>query len=59
MQSQKLDNLIFVSKNWFKDPRIGCKPPFNMVKFDETDVDSFKEFEEFKQAFEKNEVVEV
>jgi len=27
-----------------------------MVEFDEIDVDSFKEFEEFKQAFEKNEV---
>jgi hypothetical protein len=30
-----------------------------MVKFDETDVDSFKEFEEFKQAFERDEVVKV
>jgi hypothetical protein len=48
-----------VSKNWFNDPRTGCKPPFNMVEFDEIDVDSFKEFEKFKQAFERDEVVEV
>ncbi len=30
-----------------------------MVKFDEIDVDSFKEFEKFKHAFEKDEVMEV
>jgi hypothetical protein len=59
VQSQKLNNLISVSKNWFNDLRIGCKPPFNMVEFDEIDVDSFEEFEEFKHTFEKDEVVEV
>jgi hypothetical protein len=59
VQSQKLNNLIFVNKNWFNDPWIGCKPSFNMVEVDEIDVDSFKEFEEFKQAFERDEVVEV
>jgi len=30
-----------------------------MVNFDEIDVDSFKEFEEFKHAFERDEVVDV
>jgi hypothetical protein len=30
-----------------------------MLEFDEIDVDSLKEFEEFKQAFETDEVVEV
>jgi hypothetical protein len=59
LQSQKLENLIFVNKNWFNDPKIGCKPPFNMVEFHEIDVDSFKEFEIFKQALERDEVVEV
>jgi hypothetical protein len=36
-----------------------ANPPFDMVEFDEIDVDSFEEFEEFKHTFERDEVVEV
>jgi len=32
LQSENLENLIFVSKNWPSDPRNGCKPPFNLVE---------------------------
>jgi hypothetical protein len=56
---RKSDNLIFVSKNWPNDPRIGCKPPSSLVDFIESDLSFEEEFEEFEGAFERDEVVEL
>jgi hypothetical protein len=53
LQSNFLDKLIFVSKNWPNDPRIGCKSRFNLVDVIENDLNLEEEFE---GAFESNEV---
>ncbi len=54
-----MENLIFVSKNWANDPRIGCKSPSSLVDFIENDLNLEENFEEFERAFEKDKVVEL
>jgi hypothetical protein len=54
-----LDKLIFVSKNWPNDPRIGCKSPSSLADFIEKDFNLEKELEEFEGAFERDEVAEL
>jgi hypothetical protein len=58
LQPKKLDKLIFVNKNWFNDPRIGCKSPSSLVELIETDVLLKEELEEFEIVFEMDEVME-
>jgi hypothetical protein len=58
LQSKKLDNLIFVNKNWPDDPRIDCKSTFSLVDYIETNLNLEKELE-FEEAFEKNKVVKL
>jgi hypothetical protein len=53
-----LDKLIFVNRNWFNDPRIGCKSPSSLVELIESDVFLQKELEEFEIVFERDEVME-
>jgi hypothetical protein len=38
LQSENLENLIFVNKNWANDPRNGCKLPSNLVELIETNL---------------------
>ncbi len=59
MQTENLEKLIFVNKNWPNDLRIGCKSPSNLLKFLERDVNLKKEFKKFEGEFEVDEVVEV
>ncbi len=54
-----MDKLIFVNKNWPNDLRIGCKSLSNLVDFIESDLNSRKELDKFKGAFEKDKVVEL
>jgi hypothetical protein len=44
LQTENLEKLIFVNKNWPNDLKIGCKSPSNLLEFLERDVDPKKEF---------------
>jgi hypothetical protein len=35
LQSKNLDKMIFVNKNWFNDPKIGCKSRSSLVELNE------------------------
>jgi hypothetical protein len=59
LQIENLEKLIFVSKNWPNDPKIGCKSPSNLLEFLKRDVHLEVELEEFEGEFERDEVVEV
>ncbi len=59
MQIENLEKLIFVSKNWPNDPKIGCKSQSNLLEFLKRDVHLEVELEEFEGEFERDEVVEV
>ncbi len=48
LQSKNLDKLIFVSKNWPNDPRIGCKSPFSLANFIENDLNLEDELKNLK-----------
>jgi hypothetical protein len=48
-----------VNTNWPNDLRVGYKPPSNLVKFLERDIDLKEKLGEFKNDFERDEVVEV
>jgi hypothetical protein len=39
LQTEFFFKIIFVSKNWSNNPRVGQKSPYNLVKFIETDGD--------------------
>ncbi len=49
--------LIFVSKNWPNDYKVGCKYLFNLLKFIGIDANLEKELEQFERTFEKDEVM--
>jgi hypothetical protein len=38
LQSQNLEKLIFLNKNWLNDPRINFKSSFNLINFIEMNV---------------------
>jgi hypothetical protein len=46
LQSKNLEKLIFVSKNWLNDARVGCKYPNDLVKLIEMDEKSEEKLEE-------------
>ncbi len=59
LQTENLEKLIFVNKNWPNDPIIGCKSPFNLVEFLEKDVNLEEELKEFEGEFARDEIVEL
>ncbi len=54
-----MEILIFISKNWPSDPRIGCKSPSSLVEFIGIDGDLEEELEKFESYFERDEVVDL
>jgi hypothetical protein len=52
LQSENLENLIFVSKNWPSDPGDGCKPPSNLIELIPKKLGFEEELEEFEGSFE-------
>jgi len=58
LQTENLEKLTFVNKNWLNDLKIGCKSPSNLVEFLEKDVNLIKELENFESEFERDEIVE-
>jgi hypothetical protein len=58
LQTENLEKLTFVNKNWPNDLKIGCKSPSNLVEFLEKDVNLIEELENFESEFEKDEIVE-
>ncbi len=48
-----------MNKNWPNDRRIGCKSPFSLTNFIESDFNLEEKLEEFEGAFERDEVVEL
>ncbi len=54
-----MEKLLFVSKNWPSDLRIGCESAFSLVKFIDIYGDLKEELEEFEGSFERDEVVDL
>jgi hypothetical protein len=48
-----------VSKTWPNDLRIGCKSPYSLADFVESDFNLKKKLQEFEGAFEREEIVEL
>ncbi len=59
MQTENLENLIFVSKNWPNDYKVGCKASSNLVEIIEMDGDLEEESEQLEGDFERDEVFEL
>ncbi len=59
LQSNNLEKMIFVSKNWPSDPKVGCKSPSNLVELIQRDLDFEDELEEFEGSFEWDEIVDI
>jgi hypothetical protein len=51
-----LEKIIFVSKNWFNDPRVGCKFLCNLVEFNKMDEHLKNKLEKFEDEFERDEI---
>jgi hypothetical protein len=52
LQLDNLKTLIFVKEKWLNDPRIGYKPPSNLVELIEKDFDLEEELIFFEYSFE-------
>ncbi len=49
---RKLRKIDFVNKNWPSDPKVGCKPPSNLVELIQTNLGFEEELEKFEGSFE-------
>jgi hypothetical protein len=54
LQSNNLDNFIFVSKNWPNDPRVNCSSPSSLIELIAGDVVLGEELEQYEGEFEKD-----
>jgi hypothetical protein len=59
LETEKNLNVIFVSKNWPNNSKVGCKASSNIVKIIEMDGDLDEELEQFEGDFERDEVFEL
>jgi hypothetical protein len=57
--SDNLNKIIFVSKNWPNDPRVGCNSPFGLIELIEADVTLEEELEQYENEFEQNELLDL
>jgi len=48
-----------VSQDYFNDPRLGCKTPFNFVEFIKIDKIIEEQLEEFEAEFKREEIIEM
>ncbi len=53
LQSNHLKKLVFLSKNWPNDLKIGCSSTSNLVKLIEKNLE-FENFEQFEQDVRGN-----
>jgi hypothetical protein len=53
---KNLEKLIFVSKNWPTDAKVGCKSPSDLVEFIEMDEQLEEELQEFEGEFEQEKI---
>ncbi len=59
LQTNKLDNLIFVHKNWPFDPRVGCLKPYDLATICEAEFDLTNELDaKFMDEMEREEYVD-
>jgi len=59
LQSNNLDKLILVNKNWPNDLRVGYKSPSSLIEFIEMDANLEEELEEFEKVSENDEIVKI
>jgi hypothetical protein len=58
LQTNNLERLIFMSKYWPNDFRVGSFPN-NLVKLIKANVEWEEELEEFEGSFDRNEIVDM
>ncbi len=52
MNDDSTEKLVFVSKNWPSDAKVGCKSSSDLIKFIEMDEQLEKKLQEFEGKFE-------
>ncbi len=48
LQSDNLHKIIFVSKNWPNDPKVGCSSPSSFIELIEVDLVLEEELEQYE-----------
>jgi hypothetical protein len=56
LQPENLKKLIFVSKNWLNNPRVGCKEASSFLEFIKREENFEEELEEFERECEREEI---
>jgi hypothetical protein len=59
LQLNNLNKIIFVSKNWPSDPRVGCSSPFSLIELTEVDIALQEELEQYESEFEQDELLDL
>jgi hypothetical protein len=57
-QSMNLEKLIFISKNWLDDAKVGCEAPSKLRELTYFEIDLEQESDEFESSFEWHELNE-
>jgi hypothetical protein len=59
LQSNILDKIIFVSKIWPNDPRVGCSSPFSLIELIEADFALKEGLKQYEDEFERDELLDL
>jgi hypothetical protein len=59
LQSNNLDKILFVSKNWASDPRVGYSSPSSLIELIEVNLALEEELEQYEGEFEQDELLDL
>jgi hypothetical protein len=59
LQSDNLDKIFFVSKNWPSDLRVGCSSPSSLIELIEVDLALEEELEQYEGEFERDKLLDL
>ncbi len=59
LQLYNLDKIIFITKNWLNDPRVGCNSPPSLTKLIEVDVGLEYKLKQYEGEFKQDELLDL
>jgi hypothetical protein len=59
LQLDNLNKIIFVSKKWPSDPRVGYNSPSNLIEFIKVNIALKEKLEQYEGEFERDQLLDL
>ncbi len=59
LQLDNLNKIIFFSKKWPSDPRVGCSSTYSLIELIEANLALEEELEQYEGEFEQDELLDL